>query len=323
MHPRRLLAVPSAIALLTVLVAGNPGLAAAVTHPTNLTVTPLPSQVGNGSTAAYLVTVTNLTSSSTFTLVGIGALTPRGATFVSASPSHGSCGTRVLACQIGPLGPGASATVLAVYKSPASGTSMTLSVAEAAAGYHIADARLASAKTTLSNDPNFVGTWILPGGNRDLETDPNLGSGNPQSTEVLAPTDNIPVALSETNTPPPQGDCPALTESSSCVGQWSQVNVNNGASYDAPFPVTIRLDVASLDLNPYDEDESDSFDDLNLVHVFDTGGYELLYGETNECHFGEGSVPLNAPCLTESVNEAQTVITIVLWTTTNGTIHTW
>ena len=287
-------------------------------HATALTVTAQPPEASNGVPAAYVVTVTN-NGTKPFAHVGLAARTPSGSTFVESSPSQGTCVGGVFACDLGALAPGAHASVVVVYRTPSTGSSMTIRVVEAAVGSWTADGQTESATTTLVNDPSFVGLWIPPGGDRHVETDQTLSPANPQSTALDAPADSIPVSLSEQNI---GGDypCPTLPGGATCVTQWSFVNVNGGATYPQGFPVTLSVLKSSLPPGLLDQDDVGTYaDDLHIVHVLDNGTVELISAEDGQqCAVGDGGVPSNLPCVIETQND--TSVTAVVWVTSNGHI---
>lgn len=80
-----------------------------------------PETASAGQRLTYRVTARNNGPGSASD-VGITATLPAGATLVSAAPSQGTCsGTQTLACALGALGKGASATVDIVLTAPQSG----------------------------------------------------------------------------------------------------------------------------------------------------------------------------------------------------------
>ncbi len=287
------------------------GTTSAYTHPSGVTVTPLPSIVLKGSDAAYRVVVTN-NSAVAFNHVVLAATTPRGASFGQAVPDQGTCAARAFLCDIGPVAPGGQAGVTVAYKTPSSGTSMTIRVGEAVTGRWIVDAQTVSATTTLTSDASLAGAFAFLSGGQQLST-----GGTQQSTNVTAPSgSNIVVALQQTNTIAGTDWCAQLHLS--CIGQWSNVNVGNGQTYGAPFPITLTIDHSLI--TPDNEDDGPpAYNEVNVIHALDSGGYEQLNGE--EANEG-GDIcdsptnPSNAPCLIEHDNGTTTTITI--WTYTNG-----
>jgi uncharacterized repeat protein (TIGR01451 family) len=104
------------------------------TAPTDLTIAPTDLSIAKtadahrypvGANATYTITVTN--NGPAYALgTTVNDVLPAGTTFVSATPSQGSCsGTSVVTCNIGTLAPSASATISLVVTLPS--TEMELS----------------------------------------------------------------------------------------------------------------------------------------------------------------------------------------------------
>jgi uncharacterized repeat protein (TIGR01451 family) len=83
-----------------------------------------PDPVGAGGNVAYTITVKNIgPSPDTATGVVLHNVNPAGTTFVSATPSQGTCsGSGPVDCALGSLGDGASATVVVTVKTSNPGT---------------------------------------------------------------------------------------------------------------------------------------------------------------------------------------------------------
>jgi uncharacterized repeat protein (TIGR01451 family) len=80
----------------------------------DLRLTGSPGVVDSGQQVTYTATITNRGSAATAT-AGFQDVIPGGTTFVSASPSQGSCsGNSTIVCNLGGLNPGAAATVTIV-----------------------------------------------------------------------------------------------------------------------------------------------------------------------------------------------------------------
>ena len=85
----------------------------------SVTMTDSPDPVNFGSNLTYTITVRN-NGDLTATGVNLSDTLPAGSTFVSATPTQGTCtGTSTVNCAIGTLNPGAQAVVTLVIKPPA------------------------------------------------------------------------------------------------------------------------------------------------------------------------------------------------------------
>lgn len=86
----------------------------------SITKTGSPTVVSGGANITYTIAVANAGPSSA-TGVTVSDFLPAGATFVSATPSLGSCsGTSTVSCSLGTMASGGSATIVIVVVSPAS-----------------------------------------------------------------------------------------------------------------------------------------------------------------------------------------------------------
>ena len=116
-------------------------------NPTDVSVSNSgPASVTMGSNISYTITVDNAGPNWAAGVTATDAL-PANTTFVSATPSQGSCsGTATVACSLGLIGPGGSATI-ALVLSVNSGTT-------------VSDTVTVTPATTDTNLANNSSTWV-------------------------------------------------------------------------------------------------------------------------------------------------------------------
>jgi hypothetical protein len=284
------------------------------------TATAVPSTVSPGGYAAFKIHFEN-DGPSHISQLDLAADTPSGATYIGVVPpfdsvcSQGGAGTALL-CTFGAVNNGQSLDLTVVYQTPSNASgSWTVQFHFNSTGTttggnsHGGDIAAPSGTVGIyAASADFAGGFTF-GSNLTIGTNTNLGTGNPQSTTVFAPADYIPVTAGELSTGGPP--CPA----SSCLGQWSQVNVNNGATYPGGFKITITISRSVLPwyvLWFWDGDE------INIAHVLDNSSVEYIVAEHHQdwCSFDSTGNPTSLPCLTESLDWNQATINV--WTTTNG-----
>jgi uncharacterized repeat protein (TIGR01451 family) len=120
-----------------------------------LSKTDIPDPVVLGSSLTYTITVTNNGPDTAAGVVVTDAL-PAGVTFVSASPSQGTCsGTTTVTCDLGSLGAGASATVTIVV-TPTRGTTLSNTASVTGAETDPDTANNSATATTTIDGPDLV-----------------------------------------------------------------------------------------------------------------------------------------------------------------------
>lgn len=164
-------------------------------------------------------------------------------TVLSATPSKGSCAqTEPLDCTLGQLKPGQTVSVLVVYQTPATGTSMPVTFVFSTTGLGSGgpdsdqshgDEFATSSSVALSADAtNFAGRYVNSSGQTIVQNSQVLGSGNRQSTVVYSPETGIGVTVE---------DGLSCGVAGTCFGEASEISVGNGQSYDNGFKVVINL----------------------------------------------------------------------------------
>jgi uncharacterized repeat protein (TIGR01451 family) len=171
--------------------------------------TPDPVLVGNNLT--YLLTVTN-NGPSAATNVTVNDPLPPSVTFVSASPSQGSCsGTSTVTCTLGSLASGSNATVTIVVRPTQVGTlSNTASVTGSEADPNTAN-NTATAPTTVSPKADLA---IIKTDTPDpvkfktnLTYTIRVTNNGPSPATGVTVTDPLPGSVTFVSATPSQGSC--------------------------------------------------------------------------------------------------------------------
>ncbi|MFZ5863100.1 MAG: DUF11 domain-containing protein [Nitrospirota bacterium] len=201
----------------------------------NKTDSPDPVLVGQNLT--YTITVTNLGPNSA-TSVTVSDPLPVGATWVSSTPSQGSCsGTSTVTCSLGILGNGASATVTIVVTPTVSGTlnntaSVTSAVSDPVPGNN---SMSASTTVTAQADVSITKTDapdpVLVGQN--LTYTITVTNNGPNSATNVVMTDPLPAGATFVSSSTTQGSCTGTTTVSCTLG-----TLINGASATVTIVVT-------------------------------------------------------------------------------------
>jgi hypothetical protein len=262
----------------------------------------LPTEVSPGSTVAFEVWARNSGKSNIaklFLTVSTEAAF-EGVIVTNAGKTSGSCsassGGIALKCSWKPFKPGASTHVRVILNAPESGSSLPVNFEWSSNGYVLGgnnshgDLFTADDSAALNGNLDmFAGRYVI-GANLVVQTNPDLGEGNPQSTKIIAPTNGIPVTAGEDNN---LSECEELF-GEDCFGQASVLNVNNGQTFPGGFTVEVVY--------------VGEFPDAQFVHFFDDGTFE----ELEECDY-YGPEP---PCFELEVEEGFTFVTFYL--TENG-----
>jgi len=167
-----------------------------------ISMTPAPSPVALGSNLTYTITVTN-NGPSDAESVAVNDTLPANSSYVSATPSQGTCGgTSAVSCSLGTITNGNSATITIVV-TVNSGTSIsnTATVSSPTFDTNSANNTAGPISTTVNGVPapsiakTFGAPSILPNGTTSL----NFSVSNPSSTATLSSvgfTDAFPAGLS-------------------------------------------------------------------------------------------------------------------------------
>jgi uncharacterized repeat protein (TIGR01451 family) len=200
--------------------------------------TDFPDPVAVGTNLTYTITVTN-NGPSTATGVTVTDTLPAGVSYVSATPSQGSCsGTSTVTCNLGNLANGASATVTIVVTPTATGTLSNTACASgnesdpdtnnncstATTTVNPASADLSITKTD-SPDPVLVG--------QNLSYTITVTNNGPSTATGVTVTDALPAGVTFVSSNPSQGSCSGTSTVTCDLG-----NLANGASATVTIVVT-------------------------------------------------------------------------------------
>jgi hypothetical protein len=243
--------------------AANPG------PNVTLSVSGAPGSVSLGHYVAYTATVsngdTNNVTHLTLTAPAASSTAPFPLTYVSASPSAGSCSAPPalpLTCSFGSLPSGATATVTFVFRAPAGLPASGAGVSFAAQvsfdegpndqNSSHGDTKLASAATTLGAvGSDFVTGFVPFSLGDDLETAGDLAGpsgGNPQKTGLAVPAlaaSSLGATGVVQEVPHPATDTTSDCQTGfSCFGQTSFVTLPG--TFSPPLELTFRFDASEL-----------------------------------------------------------------------------
>ena len=293
------------LAAILMLAVATPALA---THPTVIVdATSSPASVTVRLPVAYPVTVTN-PGRSTLNHLKLEGKTSVPMTYLGAEPAQ-ACSQTVPICALPQLKKGKSVTATFYFAAPATAGTITFNAVvtiNGGGGSHRGGGHsqtfVDSVQTTiLAPNPDLVSGHSTPR-LRSFSTGlTNLDEDNQHGTTALLST-NTSVTLEDVPPGEIDLDCPyAIADD--CFGSGSSLSIGNGASFPKGIKVTVRWDASELpsedgypSVSAYSHDHDDDdfgADDLDLVHLFDGGGYELI---EDACSFHHG-VPTNMPCL--------------------------
>lgn len=213
---------------------------AAVSADLSVSQTASPDPVTVGLDVRFLVTVTNNGPGSA-TGIKLNDALPAGTTFVSMTPSQGSCLKKLtnITCSLGGLASGASATLSVLVTAPGSEGSITNSASASAKQPDSNLSNNSSAPTTTVQPfmPNQAAGFCPPGGCM-ITTDPGTG---PTPATIESTTATIPAGgggvvslFQETGDP---SDCPGYD----CFGQRVLITTPPSAPGD-PIRFVFRID---------------------------------------------------------------------------------
>jgi uncharacterized repeat protein (TIGR01451 family) len=193
-----------------------------------------PDPVLVGGNLTYTVTATN-NGPAGASGVTISDPLPGGVTFISASPSQGSCsGTATVSCALGALANGASATVIIVV-TPVSAGSLSNTVSVAAIEIDPAPANNSATVTTMANRSNQAITFG-PLANKTFGDPPFIVSATASS--------GLPVAFAAAGNCTVSASTVALTGAGSCTitaSQGGNAAYNPAVSVAQSFTIGLRV----------------------------------------------------------------------------------
>ena len=235
-----------------------------------------------------------------------------------------------LFCKLGALRKGKSVTVLAVYQTPASGSTFDVAfeantggASDSDGGSSHGDVLTTTGSTALIADTkDFLGKFATTKARCRQQPDAQQqqpadhagqaaggqhrgdGAGRAGRDRDLS-VRHRDVQLDHLPSPP---DPPPAA---GCFGQISEIHVNRGAVYPTGFAVVIQWDST---LNP------PNASDIDIWHEFDSPKAGGITGEdiTANCQFqGNAAVPKNVPCLQRS-NLSGGDRQVIVWLKENG-----
>jgi len=300
-----------------------PGGVLAATPAWHMTVTPNPATVSAGADAGYTVRIFNDGKSNISQVFLTDALDKIGTTDSAipreilpttyVSQSQGSCdpaGVR-LACALGAIRAGNSATVIVAFSTGANTTlqrifeANTTGVAGDKTGSSHGDVLQEVGTTGTGSGPDFAGRFIVDQ-NLVVNDSLTLGADNLQSTKVNAPKGAIGVSVKDGTF---SLVCPVA-----CWSQTSEISVGSGALFASGFSVEIGIykDLSQTVHGVYHE-----FDAPHL----DSNGNPTILGETITATCPKNGTPSAAqiPCF-RSTNIGGGNILVTVWLKENGKI---
>ncbi len=211
--------------------------ATALSANLSITKTDAPDPVLLGQNLTYTITVNNAGPNSAYGVTVADTL-PAGVTFVSSTPSQGTCsGTSTVTCPLGTLANGASATVTIVVTPTTTGSkSNTATVTSTTADPNTANnsstattavdpaANLSIVKTDAP-DPVFVG--------QNLTYTIIVTNNGPSSAAAVTVTDTLPAGATYVSATPSTGSCTGTSTVSCNLGTLA-----NAASATVTIVVT-------------------------------------------------------------------------------------
>lgn len=280
----------------------------------------LPNVVAPGRDAGWFVTVTNNGPSNindlniSITSEEAGAFPTY---FVGMDLSSGgteSCDTTsgALVCNIGTLVDDGSATFTVAFEVPPTDTgTFDLNIGLFAGtgntdsdgpGKSRGDKRTFTNSTPISSSSNFDGGFTVD--EFTYQTNQNVGRRNLQATTIENVGENIGVTIEDGITT--GVDC-EVSASATCFGEWSAVNVDDGAPFTAPFKVTLLISGSAVP-------GGTSTSDIVLVHELDSGAIEVV---SDRCASADDSA--SAECI--FVTKVGSTYQIVAWLFHNGNLR--
>jgi hypothetical protein len=238
----------------------------------DLTVTTLPNAVSPGADAGYRLVIRN-NGSSNISKLFLNDTVAGPATYLAGDRANTCQTSPVLFCSFGALGSGGSITLTVAHATPASGASFSVtfelntSGASANDKGHTShgDTLTRTATTSLSGDQNFGGGFVQSAGS-NVSNGQTLSGANVQSTKVTVDATNsngIPVTVQDGSAV----TFPCVACSGTVYGEWSDVQVAEGANVSGLIKLTLTVYKGSLPKKV----------DLSKVVVFHT----YIVGATN------------------------------------------
>lgn len=267
----------------------------------------LPATVSQNAVAGYSFTIKNGGSSNISKLYLTDSVVAAPLYFTN---SRGTiCQTTPdLRCDFGALVAGATIDVTIAYRVGTGNFSNTFKLDSsgdpAGTNNSHGDSKLESVTTAVSSDVDFAGAFTLD--TSALATTATLGRQNKQTSTLAPPAAMIPATIEDGIT---NGVACNIAACSNAFGEWSTLNVNNGANYSpSPFKVTLFVWGGAVP-------GGTSTSEVVVLHTPDAGSTYVI---DTPCSPATGT-PTNAECLT--VTKVGKDYRIVVWIFQNGSLR--
>jgi uncharacterized repeat protein (TIGR01451 family) len=221
---------------------------ASATNPTEtVTVSQAPDPVSVGQTVAY---TTVFKSTRDLNNMGVRDIPPNGLTFVSATPSSGTCAKKpsAVTCKIGTIHAGSTVTVVFVFRVPQTPGTLTNSVrwTGTTAGYHPSGIKVTrkTVTTVVPRTPNLIATYVLPAGDT-VATGNTVSNDVPQATSADIPETPLgtPVTINQVAA---SGPADACGPAANCFGKISEISVGSTFTQNGPMTFVITVDSSQI-----------------------------------------------------------------------------
>jgi hypothetical protein len=284
----------------------------------------LPNVVADDSDAGWFVTVTNdgpsnindlnisITSEETGHLPSYFV----GMDLSSGGAESCSTATGALVCNVGTLVDNGTVTFTVAFPVPEGETgSFDLNIGLRAGtgdtetdgpGKSRGDKQTFTNSTPISQSSNFDGGFSVD--DFTYQTDQSIGRRNAQATTIENVGANIGVTIEDGITT--GVDCQA-TASRTCFGEWSALNVDDGAPFGSPFKVTLLVSGSAVP-------GGTAAASIVLVHVLDNGTVEVLGNSADERCASAGD-SASAECI--YVTKVGSNYQLVAWLFQNGNLR--
>lgn len=287
----------------------------------------LPNVVSPGNDAGWFVTVTNDGPSNindlniSITSEEAGALPSY---FVGMDLSSGgteSCSTATgaLVCNVGTLVDDGTVTFTVAFDVPSTDTgTFDLNISLRAGtgdtetdgpGKSRGDKVTFTNSTPISSSSNFDGGFTVD--DFTYQTNQNIGRRNLQATTVENVGGSIGVTIEDGITTGVNCSTTVQPACATLFGEWSSLNVGDGAPFGSPFKVTLLISGSSVP-------GGTSVDDIVLVHVLDNGSIDVI-GDTADERCASAGDSASAECI--FVTKIGSTYRIVAWLFQNGNLR--